>query len=146
MFFCLYDGVFDSLHRACTRPTLDLLECSVGAQYFSVVIVYSWMRHFPQRLWWIEPKQNVHYNVIEGDVWHTTLDMLDRKYRKSCRMSFLAFEHLVLELTPFFRPTVYMFVWPPVPIRKQMSLIIYRLAHDLSCKTMDNLYGYKVYH
>ena len=71
------------LRRACTRPTFDLLECSIGARYFSVVVVYSWMQRFPQRLWWIEPRQNVHYDVIEGDVWHTTPDMVDRKYRRS---------------------------------------------------------------
>ena len=79
------------LRRARTRPTLDLLECSVRARYFPIVIVYYWMRRFPQRLWWIEPKQNVHYDVVERDVWHTTPDMLDPKYRNSYRMSFLAF-------------------------------------------------------
>ncbi len=56
-------------------------------------------------------------------------------------MSFLAFEHLVSELTPFLHPTANMFVRPPVPIRKQVSLVVYRLAHGLSCKAMDNLYG-----
>ena len=70
------------VRRARTRPTLDLLESSVGARYFPVVVLYSWMRRFPQRLWWIEPKQNIHYDVVEGDVWHTTPDMLDRKYRR----------------------------------------------------------------
>ena len=44
------------LRRARTRPILDLLECSVGAQYFLVIIVYSRMWRFLQRLWWIEPK------------------------------------------------------------------------------------------
>ena len=83
------------LRRARPRPTLDLLDCSVGARYFPVVVIYSWMRRFPQRLWWVEPKQNVHYDVVEGDVWHTTPKMLDRKYRKSYRMSYLAFEQLV---------------------------------------------------
>ena len=66
--------------RARTRPTLNLLKFSIEAHYFPVVVLYSWMRRFPQRLWWIEPKQNIHYNVVEGDVWHTTLNMLDCKY------------------------------------------------------------------
>ena len=43
--------------RACTRPTLDFLESSVGTCYFPIVVFYSWMRHFSQRLWWIEPKK-----------------------------------------------------------------------------------------
>ena len=98
------------------------------------------MQRFPQQLLWIELKQKVHYDVVEGDVWHTTPNMLDRKYQKSYRMNFLAIEHLVSELTPFLRPTADMFVRPPIPIRKQVSLVVYQLAHSLFCKAMDNLY------
>ena len=85
--------------------------------------------------------QNVHYDLIEGNEWHTTPDMLDCKYRKNYRMSFLAFEHLVSELTPFLRPTADMFVQPLVPITKQISLVVYWLAQGLSCKAIDDLYG-----
>lgn len=132
------------IRRACVRPTLDLLDGSVRARYFPLVAVYSWMQCFPRRLGWIELKQNIHYDVVEDDVWHTTPDMLDRKCRKTYRMSFLAFEQLVAELTPFLRPTAQMFVRPPIPIGKQMCLIVYRLAHDFSCKAMNNLYGYRL--
>ena len=31
------------IRRARTRPTLDLLESSVGACYFPIVVLYSWM-------------------------------------------------------------------------------------------------------
>ena len=129
------------IRRARLRPTFDLLDYSVGARYFPVVVIYSRMRRFPQRIWWVEPKQNVHYDVVEGDVWHTTPEMLDRKYCRSYRMSYLAFEHLVSELTHFLRPTADMFVRPPIPIRKHVSLVVYRLAQGLSCKAMDSLYG-----
>jgi len=74
-------------------------------------------------------------------VWHTTPDMLDRKYRKTYRMSFLAFEQLVAELTPFLRPTAHMFVRPPISIRKQVCLVVYRSAHGFSCKAMNMLYS-----
>jgi hypothetical protein len=67
--------------------------------------------------------------------------MLDRKYRKSYRMSYLAFDHLILELNHFLRLTADMFVRPPLPIRKHVSLVVYRLAQGLSCKAMDSLYG-----
>jgi hypothetical protein len=129
------------LRRARPRPALDLLDYSVGARYFPMVVIYSWMRRFPQRFWWVEPKQNVQYDVVEGDVWHTTPQILDRKYRINYRMSYLAFEHLVSELTFFLRPTAPMFVRPPVLIRKQVSLVVYRLAQGLSAKAMDSLYG-----
>jgi hypothetical protein len=99
------------------------------------------MRRFPQRLLWVEPKKNMHYDVVEGNVWHTTLDIFDRKYRKSNRVSFLAFEYLVSKLIFILRSTTDMFVRPPIPIRKQLSLVVYRLAQGLSCKAMDNLYG-----
>jgi hypothetical protein len=67
--------------------------------------------------------------------------MLDRKYQQTYRMSFLAFERLVAELTPFLRPTAQMFVRPPISIKKQVCLVVYRLAHDFSCKAMNMLYG-----
>ena len=47
----------------------------------------------------------------------------------------MAFEALVNLLTPFLRPTAVRFVRPPIPVRKQVKLILYRLAH------MHNLYG-----
>ena len=143
LFFFAFMVVFLAflLRRGRTRPTLDLLECSVGARHLPVVVVYSWMRRFPQRLRWVEPKQIVHYNVLKGDVWHTIQDILDRKYRMSYRMNFLAFKQLVSEFTFFLRPTTNMFVRPSVPIRKHVSFVMYRLAQGQSCKAMDNLYG-----
>lgn len=45
--------------------------------------------------------EHVHYDVVEDDVWHTTPTMLVEKYWESYRMTFLAFEHLVRELTSF---------------------------------------------
>ena len=56
-------------------------------------------------------------------------------------MDFITFEQLVDLLTPFLRPTAVTFVRPPIPIRKQMKLVLYRLAHGMSCARMHNLYG-----
>lgn len=58
-------------------------------------------------------------------------------------MTFMAFEQLVLELTPFLQPIVPHCVpnRPPMPIRKQVKLVLYRLAHGISCERMDVLYG-----
>lgn len=56
-------------------------------------------------------------------------------------MTSLAFEHLVLEVTPFLRPTTDMFVRPSVHIRNQIPMVVYRLDQGLSCKAIDNLYG-----
>jgi len=56
-------------------------------------------------------------------------------------MHFLAFEALVDLLTLYLHPTVITFVKPPIPTRKQMKLVLYRLAHGISCARMHNLYG-----
>ena len=56
-------------------------------------------------------------------------------------MEFLAFEALVDLLTPFLHPTAVTFVRLPVPVRKQVNRVLYRLSHDVSCARMDNLYG-----
>ena len=57
-------------------------------------------------------------------------------------MSFLAFEYLVLELTPFLQSHARYFVLALIPIRKQIKLVIYRLACNHSCEKTNDLYGY----
>jgi hypothetical protein len=49
-------------------------------------------------------------------------------------------EALVNLLTPFLRPTAATFVRSPVPVRKQVKLVLYRLSHGVSCARMHNLY------
>ena len=61
----------------------------------------AWRRRFPRRMWWIEPRQYIHHDVVEGDVWHTSPAMRDLRYWQTYRMTFLSFERLVQELTPF---------------------------------------------
>ena len=78
---------------------------------------------------------------MEGDVWHTSLQMLDMRYWQTYPMDFLAFEALVDLLTPYLSPTATTFVRPPIPIRKQVKLVLHRLAHGVSCARMHNLYG-----
>jgi len=73
--------------------------------------------------------------------WHTSPQMLNLRYWQTYRMEFLAFETLVDLLTPFLHPTAATFVRPPVPVRKQVKLVLYRLAHGVSCARMHNLYG-----
>ena len=67
--------------------------------------------------------------------------MLDKKYLDTFQMSFLAFEQLVLELTLFLQSHARYFVPAPIPIRKQVKLVIYWLACGHSCEKMNDLYG-----
>jgi hypothetical protein len=91
----------------------------------------------------VQPRQYVYHDIVQDDVWHTTPEMLNREYWSAFRMTFMAFEHLVMGLTPFLAPIVPHVVSsrPPLSIRKQIKLVIYRLAHGLSCKKMQDLYG-----
>jgi hypothetical protein len=104
-------------------------------------VVMAWRQRFPRCMWWVEPRQYIHHDIVEGDVWHTSSQMLNLRYWQTYRMEFLAFEALVDLLTPFLRPTAATFVRPPVPVRKQVKLVLYRLAHGVSCARMHNLYG-----
>ena len=67
--------------------------------------------------------------------------MLDKKYLDTFQMSFLAFEQLVLELTPFLQSHTRYFVQASIPIWKQVKLVIYWLACGHSCEKMNDLYG-----
>jgi hypothetical protein len=91
----------------------------------------------------VQPRQYVYHDNVQDDVWHTTLEMLDREYWSAFKMTFMTFEHLVMELTPFLIPTIPHVVSsrPPLSIRKQIKLVIYRLAYGLSCKKIQDLYG-----
>ena len=46
----------------------------------------------------------------------------------------------MLELTPFLQSHARYFVRAPIPIRKQVKLVIYRLAYGHSCEEMNDLY------
>jgi len=67
----------------------------------------------------------VEHDAIEEDVWHMSHDMVDKKYFDTFCMSFLAFEQLVLELTPFLQSDAPYFVWSPILVCKQVKLILY---------------------
>jgi hypothetical protein len=92
-------------------------------------------------MWWVELQQKIHFHVIEGDVWHCTPKMFDRKYLQSYKMTFLTFEYLLQELTPFICPFATQFVRTPIPLRKVVKMVLYPLAHGISPERMNALYG-----
>jgi hypothetical protein len=56
-------------------------------------------------------------------------------------MTFLTFEYLLQELTPFICPFAIQFVKTPIPFRKDVKMVLYRLAHGISPKRMNALYN-----
>jgi hypothetical protein len=67
--------------------------------------------------------------------------MFDRKYLQFYRMTFLAFEYLLQELTPFICPFPTQFVRTPIPLKKVVKMVLYRLAHGIFPKRTNALYG-----
>jgi hypothetical protein len=65
--------------------------------------------HYPGRMWSVEPRRYVYYNIVEGDVWHISHAMLNLKYR-TYKMNFLLFDHLIREVMPFMQPRAITFV------------------------------------
>jgi len=56
---------------------------------------------------------------------HCTPKMFDRKYLQYYRMTFLTFEYLLQELTPFIYPFATQFVRTPIPLKKVMKMVLY---------------------
>jgi len=83
----------------------------------------------------------IHFDVIEGDVWHCTPKKFDRKYFQSYRIIFLAFEYLLQELTPFICPFTIQIVKTPLLLRKAVKMVLYQLAHGISFERMSALYN-----
>jgi hypothetical protein len=59
------------------------------------------------------------------NVWHTTLEMRDRIFLLHYRMSFEAFNILVLELTHFLQSSCLNPIRPQLEIRKFVAIVIY---------------------
>lgn len=89
------------------------------------------------RLYHQEPRQRAYLGVVESLVWFTTPEMLERKYRENYRMSYLAFQGLLLELTPYIvSNAVNRWVRPPLDPATALKIVLYRLAHGHSPENM----------
>ncbi len=60
------------------------------------------------------------------------------------RMSFEAFNSLVEELTSFLQSQCVSLVQPQVEIRKDVAIVIYRLAHETSATHMADQFNVRV--
>jgi hypothetical protein len=68
---------------------------------------------------------NTHWNFVETNVWHSTLEMRDRKILFHYRMNFEAFNNLILELTPFLQSSYLNPIMPQLEIKNIMAIVIY---------------------
>jgi hypothetical protein len=88
----------------CTSQAKDLLFQNLSPLMFGVqpilwTLLKKEEKHYSQ-LFWEEPKQRTHWEMVEAVVWHTTPEMKDKKYLMYYRMTFDAINVLIEELTP----------------------------------------------
>ena len=82
MTFLLVLQTFHGRKRRRIMP-FHLVEIAGGnpiQRLFPIIMVMAWKQQFPRRMWWVEPRQYIHHDIVEGDVWHTMPQMLDIKY------------------------------------------------------------------
>jgi hypothetical protein len=58
-------------------------------QRFFPLLVFPFLS---KTIWWKEPRAQRHFDIVEGNIWHTTPQMLYRKYLQVYKMTFLVFQ------------------------------------------------------
>jgi hypothetical protein len=71
------------------------------------------------------PRQSTHWDLIEGIVWLTNLEMKDKIYLFTCCMTYGTFMYLVKELETFVKSKVTMIVNAPLKLGKTIGLVLY---------------------
>ncbi len=91
-------------------------------------------------MFWVEPKQRTHWEMVEAIVWHTTPEMRDKKCLMYYWMTLYACNVLVEELTLFLKSKCFNLVRPHLEVRKTIVIVLYRFAHGLSPKHMLHIF------
>ncbi len=78
---------------------------------------------------------------METIVWHTILEIRDRKFLLHYKISFEAFNNLILELTPFLQSNSLNPIKTQLEIKMIMALLIYQFAHGFNVTHMANRFN-----
>jgi hypothetical protein len=62
---------------------------------------------------------------VETSVWHSTLEVRDRKILLHYRIIFETFDNLILELTPFLQSSYLNPIMPQLEIKNIVAIVIY---------------------
>jgi hypothetical protein len=104
-------------------------ECAVGVESLS-----------NGRMWWVFPRQQAEWDIIQGHIWRSSPALLDQQWRKQYRMSFRTFLDLVGELRPYVEHANTTFR-EAIVVEKAVAFVLFRLAHGVSLKIVGSLYG-----
>jgi hypothetical protein len=94
----------------------------------------------PSRAWWIFPKQQAEWDIIQGHIWKSSPALLDEQWRKTYRMSFGTFLEIVEELRPYVEQANTRFR-QSIAVEKAVAFVLFRLAHGYSSKFVGRFYG-----
>jgi hypothetical protein len=83
---------FQPRRRRCVVPYVpfDIAGGHSMHRLLPFFAVMAWRQRFPRRMWWVEPRQYIHHDIVEGDLWHTSPQMLNLRYWQIYHMEFLA--------------------------------------------------------
>jgi hypothetical protein len=96
--------------------------------------------HIGGRNWWVFPKQQTEWDVIQGAVWKMSPALLDEKWMENYRMSYSTYEELVEELTPYIKQQDSR--WrKAINAHKAVAMVLFRLATGYALKHVGRFYG-----
>jgi hypothetical protein len=78
----------------------------MGRAMFMVIVMFAghveeYSINVEGRDWWVFPKQQTEWDVIQGKGWMMSPALLNQKWVENYRMSYMTFEELVEELRPY---------------------------------------------
>jgi hypothetical protein len=116
---------------------VTLRNCAISQMFLASVNG----KRDPSHFWWKELKQYTHWDLVETIVRHTLIEIRDRKFLLHYKISFGAFNNLVLELTHFLQSSCLNPIKTQLEIKKIMAIVIYRFAHGFSVTHMADRFN-----
>jgi len=96
MFLICYTGNFMTFKSNVRHVFSNINGSLIGLNFLPKLWVSVNKKH-PPCLWWKELRQYTHWDLVETNVWHTTLKTKDNFFLLHDKMNFEAFNNLVLE-------------------------------------------------
>ncbi len=84
--------------------------------------------------------QSTHWDLIEGIIWLTNLEMKDKIYLFTYCTNYGTLMYLIKELKPFVKSKVTMFVNAPLKLGKTIGLVLYWFADGVNANIIADRY------
>jgi 2-iminoacetate synthase ThiH len=105
---------------------------SMGFSFVLLLWLIVLRKNRTPHTFWVEPKQETHWNYVECIVWKAIEEMHHKKYMKFYTMNLEAFDNSVRILTAYLKSKCINQVHPWLNFRKIVALVVHRFAHGNS--------------